>query len=248
MRELNLDTQRQNFWTEAIVKEKTVRLDWLTKHDRDTYTDLKNQVLSEFPTDTNTNCAPKKSTGATVGRRRANIPTDSKNFLQEISCIGSSIEGVSSEAIGVGSATAGQNFGEERFARENKLDNRKLNLTVTIPTHDDRVRDILEGEAPIKEPTPEQGLSEMRAVDPATRKLLYEGFSKEGKGRYEYLQTRTITKKPEEKYDYPHISQWEYGWRQDEQVELRPPKHGRSRVVRDTFYRTRGVLNTNNMK
>ena len=44
MRELNLVTERQNFWTEAIVKEKTVRLNWLSKHDKNAYNELKIQA------------------------------------------------------------------------------------------------------------------------------------------------------------------------------------------------------------
>ena len=45
MRELNLDTQRQNFWRDAIIKETSVRLDWLSKHEKDTYHELKTQAL-----------------------------------------------------------------------------------------------------------------------------------------------------------------------------------------------------------
>lgn len=84
-------------------------------------------------------------------------------------------------------------------------------------------------------------LSLMRSVTPQTRSLLYDGFTKEGKGKYQYLQHRTM-KKPEEKYDTDISSNWAYGWRQSEQVQLSPPKFGRSRVVRETFYRTRGVF------
>jgi len=82
----------------------------------------------------------------------------------------------------------------------------------------------------------------MRPVDASTRKLLFDGFSKEGKGRYQYLKARTETEKPEQKYDFAHVSQWEYGWRQADQVRMKPPKFGRTRVVRDTFMRTRGVF------
>lgn len=77
---------------------------------------------------------------------------------------------------------------------------------------------------------------------PGTNSLLYDGFTKEGKGRYQYLHARTY-KKPEQKYDYPLTSSWEYGWRLGDVVkEFRAPQFGRSRIVRDTFFRRNGIL------
>lgn len=219
MRELNLDTQKQNFWTEAIVKEKTVRLDWLVKHEKNTYDELKQSVCSE---NYEAEAQPKDIKPANPSRRFGNCPPDSKNFLQEISCIGSSIESTSSELIGKNVDKFDKN--DERFPKKGQSSRAEV-IDVTRD-EDEEIAQI----------------SEMKPVDKNTRKLLYDGFSKEGKGRYQYLQSRTINAKPEEKYDYPHISQWEYGWKQDEQVTLKPPKHGRSRVVRDTFFRTRGVF------
>ena len=85
-------------------------------------------------------------------------------------------------------------------------------------------------------------LVEMRTVTPAIRSQLYKGFSKEGTGRYAYLQIRKI-KKPEDKYDFPITSSWEYGWRLDDVVkEFRAPQFGRSRIVKDSFYRTNGIF------
>lgn len=85
-------------------------------------------------------------------------------------------------------------------------------------------------------------LVEMRAVTPAVRKQLYKGFSKEGTGRYAYLQVRKL-KKPEDKYDFPITSSWDYGWRLDDVVkEFHAPKFGRSRIVKDSFYRTNGIF------
>ena len=167
MRELNLDTQRQNFWRDAIIKETSVRLDWLSKHEKDTYHELKTQAL-EANKDANENEISDKNSAASQNDSETSKPD--------------------------------------------------------FETRND-----------------EEKMKQMRPVDSNTRRLLYDGFSKEGKGRYQYLQSRTINNKPEQKYDYPHISQWEYGWKQDEQVELRPPMHGRNRVVRDTFFRTRGI-------
>lgn len=68
-----------------------------------------------------------------------------------------------------------------------------------------------EKEAPVLQ----QALSEaplMRPVSPQTRETLYHGLSKEGKGRSQYL-TRRMQKMPEERFECPLLSSWEYGWR-----------------------------------
>ncbi|XP_022081181.1 uncharacterized protein LOC110974115 [Acanthaster planci] len=89
---------------------------------------------------------------------------------------------------------------------------------------------------------PDALLVEMRPVTPAVKDQLYKGFSKEGTGRYAYLQIRKL-KKPEVKYDFPITSSWEYGWRLDDVVkEFRAPAFGRSRIVKDSFYRTNGIF------
>uniref|UniRef100_A0A674J340 Sperm microtubule inner protein 1 C-terminal domain-containing protein n=1 Tax=Terrapene triunguis TaxID=2587831 RepID=A0A674J340_9SAUR len=55
-------------------------------------------------------------------------------------------------------------------------------------------------------------LKEMRPATPKTKHLLYQGISQEGQGRHLYLQERKL-KNPEEKFHYPVLSSWEYGWR-----------------------------------
>lgn len=85
-------------------------------------------------------------------------------------------------------------------------------------------------------------LVEMRPVSPFVRKLLYDGFTKEGKGRAQYLSARTA-KIPEVKYGFPLTTSWEYGWRLNDVVkEFHAPKYGRSRIVRDSFYRRNGPM------
>ncbi|XP_077983237.1 protein SPMIP1-like [Glandiceps talaboti] len=89
---------------------------------------------------------------------------------------------------------------------------------------------------------PDALLVEMRPVSTSTKAQLYKGFSKLGEGRYAYLQQRKL-KKPEEKYEFPITSSWEYGWRLDDVVtEMRAPAFGRSRIVKESFYRTNGIL------
>jgi hypothetical protein len=86
-------------------------------------------------------------------------------------------------------------------------------------------------------------LTEMRPVSPKVRKSLYEGFSKDGTGRYQYLHRR-YTYDPENKYDYPILSSWVYGWRLGDVIkkdEIKKPTHGRTRIVADTFYTRTGI-------
>ncbi|KAE8612676.1 hypothetical protein XENTR_v10012944 [Xenopus tropicalis] len=88
----------------------------------------------------------------------------------------------------------------------------------------------------------EGGLGEMRAATPRTSRLLYDGFSKEGKGRSLYLRRRKELS-PEQKYPHPMLSSWDYGWRLDEMVgEVKAPVQGRCKIVRDTFYSRNGVV------
>ncbi|XP_033123447.1 protein ATP6V1FNB-like [Anneissia japonica] len=89
---------------------------------------------------------------------------------------------------------------------------------------------------------PDALLVEMRPVTRGIRDQLYKGFSKEGTGRYAYLQIRKL-KKPEDKYEFPITSSWEYGWKLDDVVkEFRAPEWGRSRIVKDSFYRRNGIF------
>lgn len=53
--------------------------------------------------------------------------------------------------------------------------------------------------------------SGMRQVPPSTLQLLFQGVSHDGQGRASYLRER-YQQKPEEKFLYPIVSSWEYGW------------------------------------
>ncbi|XP_045386417.1 uncharacterized protein LOC123623387 [Lemur catta] len=52
---------------------------------------------------------------------------------------------------------------------------------------------------------------EMRQAPPSTLQLLFQGISHDGQGRALYLRERH-RQKPEEKFRYPIVSSWEYGW------------------------------------
>uniref|UniRef100_A0A3Q3KSD0 Sperm microtubule inner protein 1 C-terminal domain-containing protein n=1 Tax=Monopterus albus TaxID=43700 RepID=A0A3Q3KSD0_MONAL len=64
-----------------------------------------------------------------------------------------------------------------------------------------------------------------------------------GKGRSLYLQRRGQIR-PEEKFDFPLLSSWEYGWRLGDYTTVyRTPSCARSSVVKNTFYAKNGVFN-----
>ncbi|XP_032895238.1 protein ATP6V1FNB [Amblyraja radiata] len=86
-----------------------------------------------------------------------------------------------------------------------------------------------------------ESLSDMRPVSPEVRELLYDGFSKEDKGRYLYLKARK-KKGPSEKYEYPLTSSWNYGWKIEEDVEYKKPNFGRTALVETAFYRRNGIF------
>ena len=85
-------------------------------------------------------------------------------------------------------------------------------------------------------------LKEMYPVRKEHRDLLQTGFSKEGKGRWEYLNARQQIS-PEHKYLYPLSSTMEYGWKLSPNApEYRTPKHARGKTIEESFYRRNGAL------
>lgn len=86
-------------------------------------------------------------------------------------------------------------------------------------------------------------LSDMRPVTNEVRDELFDGFSKEGKGRSKYLRTRK-SDAPEEKYEYPLVSSFDYGWKLNDvyKQEYKNPIHGRNKIVEESFYRRNGVF------
>lgn len=85
-------------------------------------------------------------------------------------------------------------------------------------------------------------LTDMRPPEDKMVKMLYDGFTKEEKGRYQYLKARKVDN-PEEKYEYPLLSSFEYGWKLKEVApEYKTPAHGRGKIVEESFYRRNGVF------
>ncbi|XP_070759394.1 protein SPMIP1 [Enoplosus armatus] len=96
----------------------------------------------------------------------------------------------------------------------------------------------LEGEGRLNVASP------MRPVSPQTRYALYQESSHHGKGRSQYLHRRGRMK-PEEKFDFPLLSSWEYGWRLgDYTLDYRTPSRAKSSVVKSTFYARNGVFSS----
>ncbi|XP_012773924.1 protein SPMIP1 [Maylandia zebra] len=82
----------------------------------------------------------------------------------------------------------------------------------------------------------------MRPVSPHTREALYQDSSHHGKGRTLYLHRRGHIK-PEEKFNFPLLSSWDYGWRLgDYTLDYRTPSSARSSLVKNTFYAKNGVF------
>ena len=73
-------------------------------------------------------------------------------------------------------------------------------------------------------------------------KLLYDGFTKEEKGRYQYMKARKVDN-PEDKYDYPLVTSFDYGWKLSEVATVyKTPANGRTKIVEDTFHRRNGIF------
>lgn len=179
VRELNMDTQRQNFWKESIHKEATVRLLWHMKFSKEF---ARNHSLQEKERKKQSEISWSKT-----------VPVSTLNL--------------------------------ERYPKKKKS-------TKSPDKYEDN-----------KEFLSSKG-NDMRPVTPSTRELLFKGFSALGEGRYQYLQKRK-QKKPEQKYEFPVTSGWEYGWKVTTSMKnssIRPAEFGRTRIVKDSFYRTNGVL------
>ncbi|XP_055015347.1 protein ATP6V1FNB-like isoform X2 [Boleophthalmus pectinirostris] len=84
----------------------------------------------------------------------------------------------------------------------------------------------------------------MRPASPQTRQSLYQDSSHQGRGRSQYLRRRGQML-PEQKFDFPLVSSWEYGWRLgDFTLDYKTPTQARSSVVKSTFYARNGVFNS----
>lgn len=86
---------------------------------------------------------------------------------------------------------------------------------------------------------------EMRPPPPSIKARLYDGFTKEGKGRQQYLNTRKLAI-PEQKYNFPITSSWDYGWKLGDSTAYKRPSFARTPLIRDSFFTDNGVPTLNN--
>lgn len=83
----------------------------------------------------------------------------------------------------------------------------------------------------------------MLPIDKATKDLLYDGVSRDGKGRANYLKQR-CTINPEKKFIFPPTTSMMYGWNIEElskSFRINKSLHGHRCILRDTFYRKNGI-------
>ena len=136
---------------------------------------------------------------------------------------------------------------DEWFKRSKYTQSRPFSVnqlpTITFPPRPVRHKPadiLLEHASKLKDGT--KTLNEMKAPDEKTKKLLFDGFTKEEKGRYQYLRARTAAN-PEDKYEFPLLSSWDYGWKLNEVAQkFKTPPFGRSKIVEESFYRRNGVF------
>ena len=118
----------------------------------------------------------------------------------------------------------------------------RLPKTLAKPKESAREEKAKDGKQTGTKPSASVLLAEMRPVSSGTKKLLYTGLSAEGEGRKSYLQVRK-TKKPEQKYEYPLTNAWIYGWKiSDIMRDVKPSRFGRTKIVRDSFYRENSIF------
>ena len=90
-----------------------------------------------------------------------------------------------------------------------------------------------------------QTTEEMRPPPEVLKESLYDGFTKEEKGRYRYLNARKRDI-PETKYHFPQLSSWVYGWKLDEEFKLHRPEYARTRLIQDSFFARNNVPDLQN--
>ncbi|XP_012644786.1 uncharacterized protein LOC105884915 [Microcebus murinus] len=83
---------------------------------------------------------------------------------------------------------------------------------------------------------------EMRQVPSSTLQLLFQGISHDGQGRALYLRERH-RQKPEEKFRYPILSSWEYGWHVGDAVRhTKAPAYAKVQPITKAFYTKSGIF------
>ena len=83
---------------------------------------------------------------------------------------------------------------------------------------------------------------DMYPVSQNLKDVLFDGFSKEEKGRYRYLNLRKEIPL-EERYEFPVSNSMAYGWKLGETgQQFKAPTYARGKIVEESFYRRNGVF------
>lgn len=82
----------------------------------------------------------------------------------------------------------------------------------------------------------------MWPVEPQVKAELFDGTSKDLKGRKKYLEKRHQLM-PEERFTYPVTSSFEYGWKLNDanKSNCKKPEHSRTSRISDFIYRRNGI-------
>ena len=137
---------------------------------------------------------------------------------------------------------------EEKKKKQPVTGGLRSNLSAQIHRlKDDNNKNLAETPKRSNSPTLDKELlpvSDMRPPSVKTKKLLYNGISAHGEGRYAYLKRRS-TLPPELKYEFPVLSSNLHGWKILEYAkEPQRSPYGRTCIIRDTFYRNSGITLT----
>lgn len=85
-------------------------------------------------------------------------------------------------------------------------------------------------------------LEDMHPVKREHLNVLFDGFSKEEKGRYKYLNLRKEIPL-ENRYQFPVSNSMTYGWKLGETGQkFQAPTYARGKIVEESFYRRNGVF------
>ncbi|KAM9592953.1 protein SPMIP1 [Trichechus inunguis] len=109
------------------------------------------------------------------------------------------------------------------------------------PPKTDRAREV-QGAAQGPAGQTRAGGLEMQPAPASTLQLLFQGVSHDGEGRAMYLRER-YRQKPQEKFQYPILSSWEYGWHmEDAMKDTKAPIYAKSQPITKIFYLKGGVF------
>lgn len=146
--------------------------------------------------------------------------------------------------------------GAQAASRQSEVFRRRIEAACPKPTeallrlkerhqsvsHHKRIRNFAD-EFQVQSTMADGDLVDMIPPERDVKAQLYQGISRDGKGRHLYLKSRNIPD-PDHKYHSPVVSSWQYGWNMSdivEKQEMKKPEFGRKRLITDTFYTRNGI-------